>query len=117
MRKLVKFSYFSNWIYTDEEITNKDDKFILSELLRETILKYLHKEIPYNIKIITSTYKTLRNSDIKIKQKIYINEKRYKKIILGKNGNMIKKIREDSQKKIKNIFKKRIHLYLELVIK
>ena len=101
INQLVKYSYFSNWIYKNDEITNKDDKFILSELLRETILTYLHKEIPYNIKIITSTYKTLRNSDIKIKQKIYISEKRYKKIILGKKGNMIKKIREDCQKKNK----------------
>ena len=117
LSQIVKYSYFSNWMYKDDEITNKDVKFILSELLRETLLTYLHKEIPYNIKIITSTYKTLRNSDIKIKQKIHVSEKRYKKIILGKKGNMIKKIREDCQKKIKNLLKKRIHLYLELVIK
>ncbi len=117
LSQILKYSYFSNWIYKDDEITNKDNKFILSELLRETILTYLHKEIPYNIKIITSTYKILSNSDIKIKQKIHVSEKRYKKIILGKKGNMIKKIREDCQKKIKNLFNKRIHLYLELVIK
>ena len=51
-----------------DEITNKDDKFILSELLRETMLTYLHKEIPYNISIVTSHYKILKSSEIKIKQ-------------------------------------------------
>jgi len=115
LTELIKYSYSSKWIYSKDEISNKDDKFILSELLRETILTYLHKEIPYNISIITSHYKTLKSSEIKIKQKIYINEKRYKKIILGKNGSMIKKIRENCQKKIKKVLRKKIHLYIELI--
>jgi GTPase Era involved in 16S rRNA processing len=41
--------------------------------------------------------------------------KRYKKIILGKKGEMIKKIREDSQKKMSQILKAKIHLYLEIL--
>jgi GTP-binding protein Era len=110
-----KYSYTSKWIFKDDEITNKDDIFIISELLRETMLTYLHKEIPYNINIETSNFKTLKNNDIKIKQKIIINQKRYKKIILGKKGEMIKKIREDSQKKMSQILKAKIHLYLEIL--
>ena len=112
---LKKYTYPSEWEYFNDEITNKDDKFFLSELLRETLLTYLHKEIPYNISIRTTSFKELGRSDIKIKQKILINEKRYKKIILGKKGSMIKKIREECQKKIKSIFKKKIHLYIELI--
>ena len=110
-----KYSYASKWIFKDDEITNKDDIFIVSELLRETMLTYLHKEIPYNVNIQTSNFKTLKNNDIKIKQKIIINQKRYKKIILGKKGEMIKKIREDSQKKMSQILKAKIHLYLEIL--
>ncbi|MBT5213421.1 MAG: GTPase Era [Pelagibacteraceae bacterium] len=112
---LLNFAYVSSWIYHENEITNKDDKFILNELLRETLLTYLHKEIPYNLIINTSTYKVLKNNDIKIKQKIIINEERYKKIILGKKGEMIKAIREDSQKKMSTILKAKVHLYLEII--
>ncbi|MDC3270231.1 GTPase Era [Alphaproteobacteria bacterium] len=112
---IEKYSYVSKWIFKDDEITNKDDIFIISELLRETMLTYLHKEIPYNVNIETSKFKTLRNKDIKIKQKIIINQKRYKKIILGKKGEMIKKIREDSQKKMSQILNAKIHLYLEIL--
>ena len=115
LKFLKKYTYPSKWEYVNDEITNKDDKFFLSELLRETLLTYLHKEIPYNISIRTTNFKELSKSDIKIKQKILINEKRYKKIILGKKGNMIKKIREECQKKIKSVFKKKIHLYIELI--
>ena len=110
-----KFSYASDWLFKDDEITNKDDVFIVGELLRETMLTYLHKEIPYNVNIQTSNFKTLRNKDIKIKQKIIIKQPRYKKIILGKKGEMIKKIREDSQKKMSKIFNTKIHLYIEIL--
>ena len=81
---LKKFSYFSKWFYHEDEISNKDDNFIITELLRESILTYLHKEIPYNLSIKTTYNKVLKNNDIKIKQKIIINENRYKKILLGK---------------------------------
>ena len=97
---IYKYSYVSKWIFTDDVITNKDDIFIVGELLRESMLTYLHKEIPYNVDIETSDFKTLKNNDIKIKQKIIINQSRYKKIILGKKGELIKKIREESQKKM-----------------
>ncbi|MDC0624996.1 GTPase Era [Alphaproteobacteria bacterium] len=112
---IQKYSYVSKWIFKDDEITNKDDIFIVGELLRESMLTYLHKEIPYNVNIETSNFKILKNNDIKIKQKIIINQKRYKKIILGKKGEMIKKIREDSQKKMSQILDSKIHLYLEIL--
>ena len=112
---IEKYSYVSKWIFNDDEITNKDDIFIVGELLRETMLTYLHKEIPYNVDIKTSNFKILKNNDIKVKQKIIINQKRYKKIILGKKGEMIKKIREDSQKKMSQILNAKIHLYLEIL--
>ena len=112
---IEKYSYASKWIFNDDEITNKDDIFIVGELLRETMLTYLHKEIPYNVNIETSNFKILKNNDIKIKQKIIINQKRYKKIIIGKKGEMIKKIRENSQKKMSEILKAKIHLYLEIL--
>ena len=112
---IKKYAYLSEWLFKNDEITNKDDTFIIEELLRETMLTFLHKEIPYNVNIETSNFKTLKNNDIKIKQKIIINQQRYKKIILGKKGEMIKKIRENSQKKMSQILKAKIHLYLEIL--
>ena len=112
---LLNFAYISSWVYNKDEITNKDDEFIINELLRETILTYLHKEIPYNLILKIADYRILKNNDIKIKQKIIINEKRYKKIILGRKGEMIKAIREDCQKKMSTILNAKVHLYLEII--
>jgi len=107
-------SYSSNWIYENNEISNKDDIYITNECTRNAMLKFLHKEIPYNIKIKNTLFKYLKNNDLKIKQSIELDNKRYKSIILGKNGNTIKRIRECSQKDIKSIINNNIHLYLQI---
>ncbi len=112
---LSKKSIKSKWIYKKDEISNKNDVFITNECTRNAILTFLHKEIPYNIKIINESFKFLNNGDLKIKQKLLIKDMRYKKIILGNKGEKIKSIRESSQSQIKKILNTNIHLYLEVL--
>ena len=114
LRFISSKSYKSKWIYQDNEISNKDDIYITNECTRNAILRFLHKEIPYNVKIKNILFKYLKNNDLKIKQSIELDNKRYKPIILGKNGNTIKRIREYSQKDIKSIINNNIHLYLQI---
>ena len=104
----------NKWIFDKNEITNKDNIFMANECTRNAILKYLHKEIPYNVIVRNILFKPLNNKDIKIKQSIDLSNMRYKPIILGKNGETIKKIREYSQNEISNIMKSKIHLYLQV---
>ena len=113
---LIKKTYFSEWIFNNNEITNKDDIFISNECTRSMMLSLLNKEVPYNIEISNKTFKYLRNSQLKIKQEIKISNNRYKKIILGKNGEKIKEIRIKSQKLISKILKTKVHLYINLVL-
>ena len=112
---LVKKSRYGNWKYLAENLTNKSDIFISNECTRNALLKYLHKEIPYNIVVKNKIFKFINKKNIKIKQLIEINNLRYKPIILGKKGNTIKRIRESSQKEIENVFNSKIHLYLEVI--
>ena len=105
---------YKKWIFYKDEISNKDNIFIANECTRNAILKYLHKEIPYNIIVRNIIFKYLKNNDIKIKQSIDLLNMRYKPIILGKNGKNIKRIREYSQNEISNILKSKIHLYLQI---
>ena len=88
-----------------------------NECTRNAILKNLHKEIPYNIVVKNFQYKILKNKNIKIKQFIIIENLRYKSIIIGKNGNTIKRIRQDSQRDIQKILDSKVHLYLQIINK
>ena len=112
---LLSKTKISQWVYDEDEISNKDEIFISNESTRNIILTLLHKEVPYNIKVKNKLFKYLKNGDIKIKQEIEISNLRYKKIILGKNGNKIKDIRTKSQKDISKILKSKIHLYINIV--
>jgi len=105
-----------NWIYNNNEITDKDDIYITNECTRNSILEYLHQEIPYNIKVENNSFKFLKNKDLKIKQNIILNNARYKPIILGKKGTSKKRIREKSQLEIKKIFDCNVHLYLQVFV-
>ncbi len=115
IKYLLPHSYKSKWLYQNNEITNKDDLFTACESTRNEILKLLHKEIPYNIEVQCKLFKILKNGDYKIKQDILINNLRYKKIILGKNGDKIKEIRTKSQISIAKILKTKVHLYINVV--
>ena len=112
---LVKKSNYGEWKFKPNEISNKNDIFISNECTRNALLKFLHKEIPYNILVKNKIFNFINKKNIKIKQLIEINNLRYKPIILGKNGKTIKRIRESSQKEIESIFNSKIHLYLEVV--
>ena len=67
--ELIKYlcsrSYYANWIYSNNEISNKDDIFITNECTRNSILKYLHKEIPYNISIKNLIFKYLKKNELR----------------------------------------------------
>ena len=121
LNKLINYltsqTYQSKWIYNDNEITNNDDIYITNECTRNSILHYLNQEIPYKIVVKNEIFKFLKNKDLKIKQLIELPNKRYKGIILGKKGITIKRIREKSQKQIKDILKLKVHLYLQVIIK
>ena len=109
-------SITQEWLYKNDEITNKDDIFITNECTRNAILEFLHQEIPYNIKVRSLVFKYLKNHDLKIKQSIELQNDRYKPIILGKKGSMIKRIRENSQNAIHKILNCKVHLYLQVNI-
>jgi len=109
-------SITQEWLYKNDEITNKDDVYITNECTRNAILEFLHQEIPYNIKVRSLVFKYLKNHDLKIKQSIELQNERYKPIILGKKGNTIKRIRENSQNAIHKILNCKVHLYLQVNI-
>ena len=112
---LLTQTNYGQWQFEYNQLSNKDDIFLTNESTRNAILTFLHKEIPYNVKIINKMYKHLQNGDLKIKQDIEIKNLRYKKIILGKNGSKIKEIRLKSQNNISMILKTKVHLYINVI--
>lgn len=93
--------------------TNISKDVFFSELTREAVFKYLNQELPYQIYVKTYKFEK-ENRNYKIYQYIYVKNNNHKKIILGKNGSVIKKIGIAARKEIEKLFKHKVSLFLDV---
>ena len=108
---LITNSPEGEWHYNEDEVTDRSIKQIAEDITMEQLYKFLNKEIPYNLKVETESWKETQN-DITIHQVITVLKDSQKKIILGTNGENIKKISIISKREIEKLTDKKIHLYL-----
>ena len=101
--------------YDEETITNVNTKFIISELIREKALYLTKKEVPHSITCITDQIEE-NNNNIKIDAFIIVDRENLKKILIGKKGEMIKKIGTNARKEIEVFYNKKVYLDLKIKV-
>ena len=100
--------------YDDDTITSQDPMFMITELVREKILNLTSDEVPHSVTCILEGYHEKENiAEIVID--IIVSRDSLKKILIGKNGSMIKQIGMQSRKDIEGLLNKPV--YLELYVK
>lgn len=98
----------------DEELSDRNVRFFVAEIIRGRILQQYQKEIPYSVEVIVDDYK--ESSDIdRIKVLIYCARESQKAILLGHGGSAMKKLGTEARKKIEEFVGKKV--YLELTVK
>lgn len=100
--------------YDDETITNASKYFLASEFVREKILQLTKEEVPHAVTCVTTKYEEKTNI-VNINVDIIINRKSLKKIIIGKQGSMLKEIGSRARVDLENTLGKQV--YLELYVK
>jgi GTP-binding protein Era len=100
--------------YPKSELTDKSERFFVSEIIREKILLHYQKEIPYAVEIEVDQFKESEKL-IKISAIIYVARDTQKAIIIGKNGLMLKKVGTEARKDMEKFFEKKI--FLEVFVK
>lgn len=100
--------------YGEDEYTTITSSFLASEIVREKILRNTFEEVPHGITCYTEEFIETKDL-INIRVTIVLERNSFKKIILGKNGSMIKKIGSEAREELENIFNKKI--YLETYVK
>tara|TARA_B100000902_G_scaffold138783_1_gene136920 strand:- start:516 stop:926 length:411 start_codon:yes stop_codon:yes gene_type:complete len=98
------------------KMSNKNNLNIIQELIRESLINRTNKEIPYESAIRIVTYNKQKNID-QIKAEIIVTKDSHKKIIIGKNGNMIKTIGTKARMNIESLINKKINLSLFVLVK
>ncbi|WP_019132559.1 GTPase Era [Peptoniphilus obesi] len=99
--------------YPEDMITDKSERFVVSEIIREKALRNLKEEVPHGIAVTIESMKERKNKDLTdISATIYVERAAHKKIVIGENGKMIKKIGIDSRKEIENLIDSKVNLKL-----
>ncbi|NCO03570.1 MAG: GTPase Era [Alphaproteobacteria bacterium] len=100
------------WHYPEDHITDMPMRLMAAEVTREKLFYKLHQELPYNLTVETDTWENFENGDIKIEQTIYVTRDTHKKIILGKDGAMIKQVGQQSRQELSTFMETPVHLKL-----
>ncbi|CAI8605397.1 unnamed protein product [Vicia faba] len=98
-------------------MTEEVMKMISLEVVRERLLDHVHQEIPYDIEHRLVDWKELRDGSIRIEQHFVTNKLSQRKILIGKNGSKIGRIGIEANEELRTIFKKQVHLILQVRLK
>lgn len=100
--------------FDKDQLTDKPARFFVSEIIREKILLYYDKEIPYSVEVSVESFKE-SDERIDIHAVIYVERESQKSIIIGHQGVALKKVGMESRKALERFFGKKI--YLETFVK
>lgn len=95
--------------YQDDELTNVSVRFMISELVREKILKLTKDEIPHTVTCIVENYEEEDNI-VNIQVLIVVDRDNIKKIIIGKKGQLLKTIGIEARRDIEQLLHKKVYL-------
>ena len=100
--------------FDKDQLTDKPARFFVSEIIREKILLYYDKEIPYSVEVVVESFKE-DDRQIHINAVIYVERDSQKGIIIGHQGVALKKVSTEARKALEKFFDK--HIYLEIFVK
>ncbi|MCK4661538.1 MAG: GTPase Era [Bacteroidales bacterium] len=112
--KILEFLPKAPPFFPKDELTDKTERFFVTEIIREKILTNYKKEIPYSVEIVVEEF--IENDNIiKIRSIIYVERESQKGIIIGHQGKAIKKTGTQARIDIEKFFNKKV--FLELFVK
>jgi GTP-binding protein Era len=100
------------WLYPEDDITDLPARLLAAEITREQIFMRLHQELPYATTVETEEWTERDDGAIVINQIIYLKKAGHKKIVIGKNGSMIKMLGKAARIEIEQILERSVHLFL-----
>lgn len=100
--------------FDKDQLTDKPARFFATEIIREKILLYYDKEIPYSVEVVIEQFKEDAKS-IHINAVIYVERDSQKGIIIGHQGKALKKVATEARKTLEHFFRKSV--FLETFVK
>ncbi len=116
VESVLKFIPSGVKFYEDDEVTDVTLKFLASEIVREKALLYLQEEVPHGLAVVIDSFVEGENL-LKISATIFCEKPAHKLIIIGKNGEMLKKIGSHAREELEHITSSKVFLELWVKVK
>lgn len=116
LEECEKFLYESEWMFPDDIVTDQPERQIAAEIVREKLLRMLSDEIPHGTAVVIEEFKD-EGKIIKIRAEIFCERQSHKGIILGKGGEMLKKIGTYAREDMEEFFGVQVYLNLWVKVK
>ena len=100
------------WHFPEDQLSDMNDRLFAAEITREKLYLNLYQELPYALTVETETWEPFDNGAVKVEQVIFVERDRQKGIVLGKGGELIKRVRTLAQEELKHILERDVHLFL-----
>ena len=114
MKRIKELLPESPAYFDKDQLTDKPAKFFVSEIIREKILRYYDKEVPYSVEVVVERFKE-DEKKIHINAVIYVERDSQKGIIIVHQGQALKKVSTEARKSLERFFDKKI--FLETFVK
>ena len=107
--------------YPKDQLTDRPERFFVSEIIREKILQQYKQEVPYSCEVIIDSFKEGETNQgapiVRIHATIFVARKTQKGILIGKQGSALKKLGTASRKSIETFLEKKVFLELHIKIR
>ena len=101
--------------FPDDILTDLPERFIAAEIVREKVFRLTHEEIPYSVAVTVESFKERENGVIAIGAVVTVERDSQKGIVIGRKGEMLKKIGTEARKEIEDLLQTRV--FLELFVR
>jgi GTPase len=106
------------WLYPEDQTADLPARLLAAEITREKVYLRLHEELPYSASVETTAFtETPKDGGVRIEQIIYVERDGQRPIVLGKGGQTVKWIGEQSRKELTEILGQPVHLFLHVKVK
>ncbi|MCW8826827.1 MAG: GTPase Era [Gammaproteobacteria bacterium] len=103
-------------IYPEDYITDRSERFLASEIVREKLMRMLGKELPYAIAVEIEQFKD-EDGMLRISALIWVERESQKRIVIGKGGSRLKDVGHDARIDMQKLFDRKVYLQLWVKIK
>lgn len=103
--------------FEDDTLTDQPERVIASEIIREKILRLCNAEIPHGTAVVIEKMKTRENGILDIDATIFCEKESHKRILIGKNGAMLKKISTFARQDMERFFDCKVFLQVWVKVK